>query len=298
MTNEEIATFQAVVQHGTMTAAAEALFITQPTLSGRIRELEAEVGAPLFRRGRGQRRITLTEAGERFLPLAQRWQHLLEETRAVGAAERREYLRIGAVFTTNQFILPPVYRRFLARRLPVSLWVHTVQGREAVEAVASGEMDMAILDAHTVFNDRVEVEPIFREEFFMICMPRSGYPDVVSPRELDMADEIMVSWRQEIVNWHDYWFGPDARPLLYTDTMQMATVFPQLENSWAIAPTAAAQVFRQGGHVRVCRFTAPPPDRISYLVRRKGEELTPAARQFLTDLRSHLQEVEGIRFYL
>lgn len=58
MTNPDIETFFAVLQHGTLTA--------------RIQALEGEVGAELFHRGKGQRRIRLTDAGERFLPLARR----------------------------------------------------------------------------------------------------------------------------------------------------------------------------------------------------------------------------------
>ena len=106
MNNTDMETFWAVLEHGTMTAAAEALFITQPTLTNRIHALETEVGAQLFRRGKGIRHIELTEAGQRFLPLAYRWQTLLEETRGMAEAESREYLRIGAVFSTNQYILP------------------------------------------------------------------------------------------------------------------------------------------------------------------------------------------------
>ena len=65
MTTLDIETFFAVLDRGTMTAAAEALFITQPTLTARLQALESEVGAPLFQRGKGQRHITLTEAGRR-----------------------------------------------------------------------------------------------------------------------------------------------------------------------------------------------------------------------------------------
>lgn len=73
MTNPDIETFFAVLQHGTLTAAAaEALYISQPTLTARIQALEGEVGAELFHRGKGQRRIRLTDAGKRFLPLARR----------------------------------------------------------------------------------------------------------------------------------------------------------------------------------------------------------------------------------
>ena len=70
MNNTDMETFWAVLEHGTLTAAAEALFITQPTLTNRIQSLEAEVGAQLFHRGKGIRHIELTEAGQRFLPLA------------------------------------------------------------------------------------------------------------------------------------------------------------------------------------------------------------------------------------
>ena len=123
MTNLDIETFWAVVHHGTMTAAAESLYITQPTLSMRIRALEERVGTPLFVRGKGQRHIALTEAGQKFLTLAQRWQQLLAETDSLAELGQREYLRIAATYTTNQYILPPVYKRFLAQGLPVSLWI-------------------------------------------------------------------------------------------------------------------------------------------------------------------------------
>ena len=63
MNNTDMETFWAVLEHGTLTAAAEALFITQPTLTNRIQALEAEVGAQLFHRGKGIRHIELTEAG-------------------------------------------------------------------------------------------------------------------------------------------------------------------------------------------------------------------------------------------
>ena len=133
MTNLDIETFWAVVHHGTMTAAAESLYITQPTLSMRIRALEERVGTPLFVRGKGQRHIALTEAGQKFLTLAQRWQQLLAETDSLAELGQREYLRIAATYTTNQYILPPVYKRFLAQGLPVSLWIHTLRDVDSAQ---------------------------------------------------------------------------------------------------------------------------------------------------------------------
>lgn len=70
MTNLEIEAFLAVVRLGSITAAAQAIFITQPALSRRLQTLEEELGYPLFRRGKGQRNIQLTEEGKAFV----RWQ--------------------------------------------------------------------------------------------------------------------------------------------------------------------------------------------------------------------------------
>ena len=95
MTDMEIETFLTVLRSGSMTAAAQALYITQPTLSARLQTLEDEVGTPLFVRGKGLRRLELTEAGTRFLPLAQRWQRLMAEMHGIAAAEARTHFRIG-----------------------------------------------------------------------------------------------------------------------------------------------------------------------------------------------------------
>ena len=105
--------FVKIVEMNSFSAAAEALYITQPTLSMRIRALEERVGTPLFIRGKGQRRIRLTAAGQKFLTLARRWQRLLSETEALAELEQRTYLRIAATYTTNQYILPAVYQKFL-----------------------------------------------------------------------------------------------------------------------------------------------------------------------------------------
>lgn len=231
MNNTDMETFWAVLEHGTLTAAAEALFITQPTLTNRIQSLEAEVGAQLFHRGKGIRHIELTEAGQRFLPLAYRWQTLLDETKGVAETATREYLRIGAVFSTNQYILPAAYRRFLRRKLSVALWVQTLRGAgyDGAQTVARRELEMALMDG---------------------------------------------------------------------DSMQVVNSFLGSEMMWAIVPAAAARALEKEGRAKICRLTDPPPERVSYLITRRGEALSDAAQLLLEDIRTEMRHIPGIQLFI
>ena len=76
MTQPEIEAFLAVIQQGTVTAAAESLYITQPALSRRLRALEEELGCALFERGKGSRFAALTREGEAFVAVADKLRHV------------------------------------------------------------------------------------------------------------------------------------------------------------------------------------------------------------------------------
>ena len=300
MNNTDMETFWAVLEHGTLTAAANALFITQPTLTNRIQSLETEVGAQLFHRKKGVRHIELTEAGQRFLPLAYRWQALLDETRGVAETASREFLRIGAVFSSNQYILPAAYRRFLRRKLPVALWVQTLRGSgyDGAQTVARRELEMALMDGDGFFHPQLDVRPLCREETMVACSPNSPYGDVVSPKELDPANEIVVSWRKGVQDWRDHWFGLTTKPILYADSMQVVDSFLGNEMMWAIVPATAAQALEKEGKARICRCTNPPPDRMSFLVTRRGESLSEAAQLLLEDICTEMRRVKGLQIIL
>ena len=300
MNNTDMETFWAVLEHGTLTAAANALFITQPTLTNRIQSLETEVGAQLFHRKKGVRHIELTEAGQRFLPLAYRWQALLDETRGVAETASREFLRIGAVFSSNQYILPAAYRRFLRRKLPVALWVQTLRGSgyDGAQTVARRELEMALMDGDGFFHPQLDVRPLCREETMVACSPNSPHGDVVSPKELDPANEIVVSWRKGVQDWRDHWFGLTTKPILYADSMQVVDSFLGNEMMWAIVPATAAQALEKEGKARICRCTDPPPDRMSYLVTRRGEALSEAAQLLLEDIRTEMRSIKGLQIIL
>ena len=77
-------------------------------------------------------------------------------------------------------------------------------------------------------------------------------------------------------------------------TAMAARIWPVL---WAAAPAIAAEHMRRAGRAKICRFTAPPPDRISYLIAPRAVELPREAALFLEDLRWELQQHPDVTVY-
>ena len=109
MTLRQLATFLELARSGSVKAAAERLFVTQPAVSAAIGSLQRELGVALVSRaGRG---VRLTEAGAVLADYARRIQGVLDEATvaAVGAGARAR-VRLGAVTTAGEFILPSATR--------------------------------------------------------------------------------------------------------------------------------------------------------------------------------------------
>src|SRR3712207_5879007 len=124
--------FLEVARRGNLSRAAEALFITQPALTARLRGLEAEVGAALFRRGR--RGMALTDTGRGFLPCAERAGRALRDgASAVGRFPPAEELVLGAAPAISTYVLPGLLVRFEAAHPHVRLSVRTGHSEQILE---------------------------------------------------------------------------------------------------------------------------------------------------------------------
>lgn len=137
--------FAAIRQWGTVTRAAEALHISQPSLSAAVRQLEAQLGVALLHRH--GRRVTLTEAGELLATRGELLLHaadaLVAEVRGLGAATSGR-VKLGATPTARHGVLPS-FLSACARAAP-GVMVYTTEDTtgELLRDVARGALDAAI----------------------------------------------------------------------------------------------------------------------------------------------------------
>lgn len=135
--------FVAVAEQGSFNRASQTLHLTQPALSRQVKDLEEELGVPLFERGKNS--VKLTDAGERFYEEAR---DLLTRAAAavqkVRAEHREEVLRVGYAPSATAGILPSSLERFHAAMPHVKVRLTDVSPPEMIQMAVSGQLDIII----------------------------------------------------------------------------------------------------------------------------------------------------------
>jgi LysR family transcriptional regulator, cell division regulator len=167
----DLVTFSTVARTGGITRAAAELHTVQSNVTQRIKALEAEVGTALFERH--SRGMTLTGAGRRLLPYAQRMAALSRE--AVLAArddgEPRGPLAIGSMETTAAVRLPLLLAEFHRRFPQVQLSLRTATTADLVAAVLDGTLDGAFV-AGPIEHAELTATTAFKEELVLVTAGR------------------------------------------------------------------------------------------------------------------------------
>jgi LysR family transcriptional regulator for metE and metH len=160
---------------GTLTAAADKLFVSQPALSQRLRRLEEKLGAPLFER-KG-RRLVPNSAGHRMLATSRQvLTELREAERSVRELRdgRRRAVRFAAQCTTTFQWLPPILRAFREVRPDADVRLEMVPDDEPIPALLDDLVDVALVIKPDRRMDQVEMTPLFADD--MVAVVGESHP--------------------------------------------------------------------------------------------------------------------------
>jgi len=182
--------FEAVARLGGMNRAAAELHTVQSNVTARIRDLEAELGTPLFERH--SRGVALTPAGKRLLPYAAQVRDTLDEARRAVADDGTPSgpLVIGSLETTAALRLSPVLAAYARRYPSVDVTLRTGTTAELVDAVLARRLEGAFV-CGPVDHPELEEEVIFREELVVLTAPGIRSLD----KALDVAELKIVVLR-------------------------------------------------------------------------------------------------------
>jgi len=176
--------FVAVARQGGFTRAADRLCLTQPTVSGQIKELEEELGLTLFHRF--PRRVELTEAGERLLPRAEEVlrarDRLLEEAAAYQGLAIGT-LQVHASTIPGEYLLPAFLARFKRGHPGVRVILRVADSGDVVRRVQSGEAEVGVVGERGG-EDGLAYRRLWRDRVGLFAPAGWNLPPVVPPRAL------------------------------------------------------------------------------------------------------------------
>jgi len=161
-----------VAELGSLTAAAQAHFVTQPAVSMRLRKLQEELGVALIE-AEG-RRVRLTRAGEIVLDYARRFGRLEEELEReiadlTGLVRGR--IAIGAMDAASSYVLPHVFSRFRERYPGIDVALEVMATNPLLSELRAGRLDLVVGTLPIERGSDLEIFPIYTERLLLVAHP-------------------------------------------------------------------------------------------------------------------------------
>ena len=286
----DLKTFAAVARCGGITRAAGELNTVQSNVTNRIRALETEIGTPLFERH--ARGMTLTDAGRRLLPYADRLSALSNEALAAARDDgvAKGPLAIGAMETTAAVRLPPLLAQFHQRHPEVQLSLRTGPTTMLAEAVIANTLDGAFV-AGPIDHPDLMSTVAFNEELVLLTARRWKTLAALRAGTPASGPTILVfrtgcSYRQRLEQLMSELGWPTAARLEF-GTLDGIIGCVAADMGVTLLPRAVAERSDQAGIVRMHTLSGPRRRVETLFIRRRAAHEGTALRSFLACLKSN-----------
>lgn len=183
--------FVEVARLGNVSRAAEALYLTQPAITARLKSLERDLGVELF--VRTHRGMKLTDAGRAFLPYAERTLATVDEGRQLMTNLKQGTsgaLLIAAAPAVSTYLLPEILRAFRTTHPHVRLGVRTGHTEEVLDLVLRGEAHIGL--GRPIHNSEVELIPVLEDEMVLVVSARHPFASRGKVRMDELAEERLI----------------------------------------------------------------------------------------------------------
>ena len=240
----QIHAFLAVAELASFSLAAEKLHITQPAVSKRIRQLEDSINTTLFDRI-GKRSI-LTPNGQAFRPHADR---ILLEMESFKTAMLQRHNRPSGTLTlaTSHHIglhrLPQVLRDFKIEYPEVDLDLHFMDSEDACTAIASNELELAVVTLPESPDERLSLVPVWIDELAVVLAldhPLAQQPQIERSQLLEYPAILpsIGTFTRKIINSYFSTRKDSMKVILETNYLETIKVMVAANLGWSVLPVS------------------------------------------------------------
>lgn len=281
---KQLRAFCCAAQTGSVSKAAERLYLSQPSVSLQIQALERELKVTLFER-RGPK-IQLTPDGRRLYELAQPLVHGMDSLSETFAADSGRVtsgdLSIAAGESTLLYLLPELVKRFAKEHPGIRIKLHNVTGRDGLALLRADEADLAVgsmIDA----PDDITYHPIFTYDPVLITSLQHPLAkkkqlrlEDVGPHGLILPPRHLSTWRVVDTVFHQH--NVEYKVTLEAGGWEVVKKYVELGLGISIVTNICLTGQEALAVIPMDRYF---PKRSYGVVLRRGKFLTPQARLFI-----------------
>ncbi len=247
MNLQQLTTFCTVLNEGSMTAAADKLFLTQPAVSQQIRALEDELQVPLLMRG--VRRIKPTIQGQLLYDYAKRILHLTQQAETAIHTMSQNIsgsLNVGTINSIGMYLISPIIGLFLKHNSNLNIKLSYSSYSSIVDKMKQGELDVAILpDTQSEFGlslDDFESQFLMKDEMWLVgagkdtSMPTTTTAVDFTSKSIVVYSEMYPSFKkllESVMVKHK----KDFRPVFETDNVGTLKRVVESGLGWGFLPS-------------------------------------------------------------
>lgn len=283
----------AIDEHRNFTRAADALFVSQPALSQKIRQLEEDLGAQLF--DRSGRAVTLTDFGTTYLAFARRaFRDLETAQRALQDVEdlSRGELRLAFTPTFTEYLVAPLIEQFYSLYPGVKIELKELSLDEVEAALADDRVDLGF-GFVDVRSDDIEAEPLYPERLTLVVgatHPLVSESRAITPEQLARTPLALLTTGFVSRDYVDHYFNTyDLTPSVALQVNSISAVL-KIVSRGHIATILPSTIEFEHRNIRHIELDPPFPLRTVALLRRKRAYRSVAATAFESMLKTMLCE--------
>lgn len=286
----QIEAFLAVGTFGGFRRAAEALRLTQPAISARIRALEQSLGVALFERGPV---LALSPAGRALRPHAEQLLHAAALARQAVHDLRPATagaVRIAAALSICTYLLPDVLKKFQAAHPSVTITVRSGHSKEVLEMVLRGDAEIGL--ARSLHHPEVETESLREDPLILVSEPAMWAAGPRRVRLEDLGDQPLIFFDRGSSDWtltHGLFRAAGLVPNVVMEVETIETAKRMVERGMGLAflpHLAVAQEIRNGRLVAIDVVDAHRLSRSLDVIHPRQRPLSGEARALLQVFRA------------
>jgi DNA-binding transcriptional LysR family regulator len=274
---QQLRAFLSVAQTKNFTKSADLMYVSQSTVTMRIKALEQSLHKKLFERD--NRHVHLTAAGKELLDYAKRIVELVDEgSRKLQMEEQFERsLVVGSLHSLWDYLLFPIMKDFQVQHPQTSLRFITGHSWDIVQQILDGVIDFGVVyipPSHT----EIEVVDFKKEDIKLVASVNSNFPKEIDLSTLSKLPYIHMEWGPGYNQWFEECVGKRVFAL-QVDHASLYVQYLRSDNYIGLLPAAIADILIQRGELVSLsyRSKAKPPFIQSYIIypKRKLEAVKP-----------------------